>query len=90
MKSPVTWISIAGAVAIFYAIILNLTTGATAGVRQSLALESIVAAVIAVACGAFMVSRGGRWKFFAIALIGPGLFVLADSGMRLVLLLTHR
>lgn len=89
MKTPVAWVGIAGAVTIFYAVVLNLTTGATAGVRQSLALESVAAAVVAVACGAFMVSRGGRWKFFAIALIGPGLFVLADSGTRLMFLLSH-
>ncbi len=89
MKTPVAWVAAIGAVAVFFAIVTNLATATDSGGVNTLAIESAIAAIIAVACGAFMVTRGKSWKFYAIALIGPGLFVLADSGMRLVFLLRH-
>lgn len=89
MKSPVVWVAALGAVAVFFAIVTNLATATYSGGINTLAIESAVAAIIAVGCGAYMVTKGKSWKFYAIALIGPGLFVLADSGMRLVLLFRH-
>ena len=87
MKTPVAWVAAFGAVAVFFAIVTNLAVATNAADRQTLAIESAVAAILAVSCGAYMVTKGKSWKFYAIALIGPGLFVLMDAATRLFLLL---
>jgi len=79
-------ITIAGLVAVFYAIVLNLATVAPDQVARSVA-ESLVFALVAIACGVYVLRRGQR--FLAIAMIGPAVFVLAESGMRLVYFLQH-
>jgi len=78
---------ILGLVAAFFAIVLNLAPAGTAADDQSLALAATIAAVIAGACGVWTFRRGQR--FLAIAMVGPAVFVLAESGIRLFMYLGH-
>jgi len=79
-------ITVAGLVAVFYAIVLNLVTVPPDQVVRSV-VESLVFALVAIACGIYNLRRGQR--FLAIAMIGPSVFILAESGMRLVYYLQH-
>ncbi len=79
-------ITIAGLVAVFYAIVLNLVTVAPDQLARSLG-EGLVFALIAIACGVYCLRRGQR--FLAIAMIGPSVFILAESAMRLIYFFQH-
>jgi hypothetical protein len=79
-------ITIAGLVAVFYAIVLNLVPVAPDQAVRSVA-ESLVFALVAIACGVWCLRRQRR--FLAVALIGPSVFVLAESGVRLAFFLQH-
>jgi hypothetical protein len=87
MKNRALIIAIAGLVAALFAIILNLAPAADASAGRTLAAESAVAALIALGCGVITLRKAGGWRFLAIAMIGPSVFVLADAGMRLALYL---
>jgi|GEM_PF-1143414 len=87
MKNRVLIIAIAGLAAALFAIILNLAPAADAHTGRTLAIESAIAALIALGCGVMTLRKGGGWRFLAIAMIGPSVFVLADAGMRLALYL---
>ena len=89
MKNPAQIIAIAGLVAAVFAIILNLAPAADANVGRTLAIESAIAALLALGCGVVTLRKGGGWRFLAIAMIGPSIFVLADAGMRVALYLKH-
>ncbi|MFT4076650.1 MAG: hypothetical protein QM647_14095 [Asticcacaulis sp.] len=77
-------IALAGLAAAIYAVILNLVTAVPAA-AQSFVVQSLIFAVIAIVCGIYTLRRGGGWRFLAIAMIGPAVFVIADGGMRLAL-----
>ncbi len=87
MKNRALTIAIAGLAAAFFAIVLNLATGAGNVAARQLVIEGVIAGFIALVCGVLTFRNGGGWRFLAIAMIGPGVFVLADAGMRLLLLL---
>ena len=89
MKNRALIIAIAGLVAALFAIILNLAPAADANAGRTLAIESVIAAIMALACGVITLRKGGGWRFLAIAMIGPSVFVLADAGMRVALYLKH-
>ena len=78
---------VAGLAAAFFAIVLNLAPAATATDDRSLAAFATLAALIALACGIWTFRQGQR--FLAIAMIGPAVFVLAESGIRLFMYLGH-
>jgi hypothetical protein len=88
MKNRMLIIAIAGLFAAFMAVVVNLASGAPAA-AQALTIQATIAAVIALSCGALTFRRSGGWRFLGIAMIGPSVFVLADCGMRLLLLLKH-
>lgn len=79
-------ITIAGLAAAIYAVILNLVTAVPAA-AQSFVVQSLIFAGVAIVCGISILRRGGGWRFLAIAMIGPSVFVIADAGMRLALYL---
>jgi len=79
-------ITAAGLIAVFYAIVLNLVTVAPDQIVRSLG-EGLVFALIAIACGVYCLRRGQR--FLAIAMIGPSVFILAESAMRLIYFFQH-
>jgi hypothetical protein len=79
-------ITIAGLAAAVYAVILNLVT-AVPEAAQSFIVQSLIFAVVAIVCGVYILRKGGGWRFLAIAMIGPSVFVLADAGMRIALYL---
>jgi hypothetical protein len=79
-------ITVVGAIAVFYAIVLNLVPVVADQVVRSVG-EALIFALVAIACGVFCLRRGQR--FLAIAMIGPSVFILAESGMRLVYFLQH-
>ncbi|CAL4866237.1 hypothetical protein MMA231_00475 [Asticcacaulis sp. MM231] len=81
-------ITIAGLAAALYAVILNLVTAATEA-AQGFIVQSLIFAVIAVVCGVYTLRRGGGWRFIAVAMIGPAVFVLTDAGMRLLFFAQH-
>lgn len=81
-------ITIAGLAAAPYAVILNLVTAVPA-VAQGFIVQSLIFAVVAIVCGIYTLRRGGGWRFLAIAMIGPAVFVLTDAGMRLLLFAQH-
>ena len=87
MKNRALIITIAGLVAAVFAIILNLAPAVDANAGRTLAIESAVAALLALGCGGVTLRKGGGWRFLAIAMIGPSVFVLADAGMRIALYL---
>ena len=87
MKNRALIITIFGLVAALFAIILNLAPAADADAGRTLAIESVIAALIALGCGIITLRKGGGWGFLAIAMIGPSVFVLADAGMRIALYL---
>ncbi len=87
MKNRALLIVIAGLVAALFAIVLNLAPAADANAGRTLATESVIAALLALGCGVVTLRKGGGWRFLAIAMIGPSVFVLADAGMRLALYL---
>jgi hypothetical protein len=89
MKNRVLIIAIAGLAAAFFAVVLNLATNTNPGDTHTLAIEATIAAVIALACGVITFRKGGGWRFVAIAMIGPSVFVLADACMRIALYLKH-
>ena len=89
MKNRALIIAITGLVAALFAIILNLAPAADASAGRTLAIESVIAALLALGCGIITLRKGGGWRFLAIAMIGPSIFVLADAGMRLALYLHH-
>lgn len=82
-------IAIAGGVATFFAVICNLATGPDVEAARTLSFAATIAAVIAIGCGSLLVGKGTAWRYVAIALIGPGLFVLVDAGVRTFLFLTR-
>ena len=82
-------LAIAGLAAAFFAVLLNLVTNTNPGDAQTLAIEATMAAVIALACGVVTFRKGGGWRFLAVAMIGPAVFVLTDAGMRLLLFAQH-
>jgi hypothetical protein len=79
-------ITAAGLIAVFYAVVLNLVTVAPDQLARSLG-EGFVFALVAIACGVFCLRRGRR--FLAIAMIGPSVFILAESAMRLIYFFQH-
>ena len=89
MKNLPRIVTIIGMAAAFFAIVLNLVPD-TPATSLTLALQATVAALIAGACGAYIFRRGGTSRFLAIAMIGPAAFTLADSGVRLALLVFHK
>ncbi|MDI7776053.1 hypothetical protein [Asticcacaulis sp. EMRT-3] len=80
-KTVPVLIALAGLAAAFYAAISNL---------MSPGPQSAVFAIIALVCGVWSFRRGGGWRFLAIAMIGPAVFVLTDALMRLLFWLNHR
>ncbi len=89
MKNLPRIVTVLGLAAAFFAIILNLVPD-TPGTAMTIALEAVIAALIAGACGAFTFLRGKASRFLAIAMIGPAVFTLADSGVRLALLVLRK
>lgn len=89
MKNLPLIITITGLVMAFFAVILNLVPD-TPSTAQTLAAEAVIAALIAGACGAWTFRRGSTSRFLAIAMIGPAVFTLADSGFRLAYFLLHK
>jgi hypothetical protein len=89
MKNRSLFIAILGLAAAVFAIILNLAQATEAGAARTLVIAATVAAIIALSSGVPTFRKGGGWRFLAIAMIGPGVFVLTDAGMRLLFLLTH-
>ena len=89
MKNLPLIITVAGLAAAFFAIILNLVPD-TPATALTIAAQAVIAALIAGACGAWTFRRGGASRFLAIAMIGPSVFTLADSGFRLVYFLLHK
>ena len=87
MKNRALIITIAGLAAVLFAIVLNLAPAPDAHTGRTLTIESVIAAIIALGCGVMTLRRAGGWRFLAIAMIGPSVFVLADAGMRLALYL---
>jgi ABC-type multidrug transport system permease subunit len=81
-------ITLAGLAATGYAVTLNLVT-AVPEAGQGFIVQSLIFAVIAVVCGIYTLRKGGSWRFLAIAMIGPAVFVLTDAGMRLLLFAQH-
>ena len=79
-------ITIAGFVAAFYAIVLNLVPVAADQITRSVG-EGLFFALVAIVCGLYCLRRGQR--FLAIAMIGPSVFILAESAMRLIYFLQH-
>lgn len=79
-------ITIAGLAAALYAVILNLVTAVPVA-AQSFVVQSLIFAVVAIVCGIYILRKGSGWRFLAIAMIGPSVFVMADAGMRLALYL---
>ena len=79
-------ITVAGFVAAFYAIVLNLVPVAADQVARSVG-EGLVFALVAIVCGIYCLRRGQR--FMAIAMIGPSVFILAESAMRMIYFLQH-
>lgn len=79
----------AGAVAAFFAVVCNLATGADLAANRTLSYAAAFAAVIAIGCGAYLVRKGTAWRYISMALLGPGLFVLVDAGVRTFLFLTR-
>ena len=87
MKNRTLIIAIAGTIAAVFAAILNLAEGADPAAQHTLALEAVVAAVVAIACAVWILRKGGNWRWWAMAIGGPALFVLTDAGVRLLLFL---
>ena len=79
-------ITAAGLVAVFYAIVLNLVPVAPDQLARSLG-EALIFALVAIVCGVYCLRRGQR--FLAVGMIGPSVFILAETGMRLVYFLQH-
>ena len=86
LKRTVLLVTVAGLVAVFYAIVLNLVPVSPDQVVRSVG-ESMVFALVAIVCGVYCL-RSGR-RFLAIAMVGPSVFILAESAMRLVYFLQH-
>jgi hypothetical protein len=82
-------VAITGGVATFFAIVCNLATGADLAANRTLSYVASVAAIIAIVCGGYLVRKGTAWRYISIAMIGPGLFVLVDAGVRTFLFLTR-
>ena len=89
MKNLPLIITLVGMAAAFFAVVLNLVPD-TPATALTMAFQATLAALIAGACGAWTFRRGGTSRFLAIAMIGPAVFTLADSGVRLALLLLHK
>ncbi len=85
MKNVPLIVTVSGLAAAFYAVMLNLVT---ATVQPVYTVQSLIFAVVAIVCGVWCVRRGGGYRFAAIAMIGPAVFILADAGTRLALLLS--
>ena len=79
-------ITVAGLVAVFYAIVLNLVPVAPDTVARSV-VESLIFSLAAIACGVWCLRRGRR--FMAVGMIAPSVFILAESGVRLAFFLQH-
>lgn len=82
-------VAITGGVATFFAVVCNLATGADMSANRTLSYAATIAAVIAIGCGAYLVRKGTAWRYISMALLGPGLFVLVDAGVRTFLFLTR-
>ena len=78
-----------GLLAAFYAAVLSLVPAATPALMQTFEIESVIAAVVALSIGVYAFRKGGGWRWLAVAMIGPGLFVLMDSGIGLLATLHH-
>ena len=88
MKNRPLILAITGLAAAFFAIVLNLAT-TTGQQAHILAAEAFAASLVALFCGVVSFRKGGGWRFLGIAMIGPSVFVLADSAMRVLLYLRH-
>lgn len=82
-------IAVIGGIGAFFAIVLNLASGMGPQATKTLTIEGAIAAAVALACGVYLLRAGPKWRFAAIALIGPGIFVLAELGMMSVMFLSH-
>jgi hypothetical protein len=82
-------IAAAGGVATFFAVVCNMATAPDIAAARTLSYAASIAAVIAIACGGYLVRKGTSWRYISIAMIGPGLFVLVDAGVRTFLFLTR-
>jgi len=80
-------VAMAGIVAAFFAVVLNLAEGGTTAAQRNLAIDSVIAGVIALSCAIWVLRKGGTWRWWAMAAGGPALFAIADAGMRVVLFL---
>jgi hypothetical protein len=79
-------VTIAGLIAVFFAVVLNLAPVESGEAVRALG-EGLVFALVAIACGIWCLRRGQR--FLAVAMIAPSVFVLAEGAMRLVFLVQH-
>ncbi len=79
-------VTAAGLIAVFFAIVLNLVQVSPDQAARAVG-ESLVFALVAIACGIYCLRRGQR--FLAIAMIAPSIFVLAETSMRLIFFLQH-
>lgn len=77
----------AGLAAVFFAMVMNMAPAGAAAADRSLAGFATLAALLALAGGIWTFRHGQR--FLAIAMIGPAVFVLAESGIRLFMYLGH-
>ncbi len=82
-------VAIAGGIATFFAVVCNLATGTDLSANRTLSYAATIAAIIAIGCGAYLVRKGVAWRYISIAMLGPGLFVLVDAGVRTFLFLTR-
>ena len=87
LKRMTLIVAIVGMLAAFFAVVLNLAEGTTRLVQHTLAIESVLAGLIALACAAYCLRQGGGWRWWALSIGGPALFAMADAAMRVVLFL---
>ena len=81
-------VTAAGLLATFYAIVQDLTTAANHDTARSLAIGALVTALVAVACAAYLWFRKGGLRWVGLAFGGISIFVLADSAVRLIALMS--
>ncbi|EGF92141.1 putative membrane protein [Asticcacaulis biprosthecium C19] len=78
-----------GGLATFYAIVQDLTTAATPELARSLVIGALASAVVAIACAAWLWFRNkGGLRWVGLAFGGMSIFVLADSTIRLIALMS--
>ncbi|ESQ86450.1 hypothetical protein ABAC460_23350 [Asticcacaulis sp. AC460] len=78
-----------GGLATFYAVVQDLTTAATHELARSLAIGAFVTALVAIACATYLWFRNkGGLRWIGLAFGGISIFVLADSTVRLIALMS--